>query len=93
MADNYNAEIMAAQEDMQTLTDREFQRRYNATKRQYKAVITGLDQLTEVVQALQEPSPMDIDSDLIDNVRCVVDDLVRLLERMHMASYWAGEEE
>ena len=87
-----NAEISVAKDDLMSLDDAEFAHRYKATKRQYKAVLKALEWMNEAVYVLGIPGPMDIDSDIIDDTKCTIEDFERLLERMHSAAYWKSEE-
>jgi hypothetical protein len=88
-----NPEILAGKEDLLNLSERDFLRRYSASKRQYKAIVETVEQLFETADALDEQSPLDIDSDVIDDLRYTAENLLKILERMHMASYWESEQE
>jgi hypothetical protein len=77
--------------DLEKLTEEEFEGRYKATKRLYKALINSFPILHEVHQALQDPNPLEIDPDVTDAVRYLIDDLSVLMDQMHMASYWEKE--
>ena len=87
-----SAEVHEAKEDLINLDDIDFEHRYKATKRQYKAVLKSIEWLNEAVYVLSVPGPMDIDSDIVDDAKCTIEDFVRLLERMHSAAYWRSEE-
>jgi hypothetical protein len=86
-------EIEIAKQDLDSLDEHDFEQRYKATKRQYKAVLKSIEWLNEAVYVLGIPGPMDIDLDTIDDAKCTIEDLGRLLERMHMAAYWKSEEQ
>lgn len=86
-------EVLEAQADLINLDEHDFEHRYKATKRQYKAVLKSIEWLKEAVYVLRMPGSMDIDSDITDDAQCTIDDFVRLLERMHLAAYWRSEEQ
>jgi hypothetical protein len=91
--DKHHDEIQAAKEHLTTLSDHDFEIQYKATKRTYKAVLRSLEWLSEAVEVLEKPGLMDVDWDVLDTAKCCIEDFSRLLERMHMASYWKGEEQ
>lgn len=86
-------EIAEAKQDLLSLDEHDFEHRYKATKRQYKAVLKSIEWLKEAVYVLGVPGPMDIDSDIVDDAKCTIDDFIALLERMHSAAYWRSEEQ
>lgn len=82
-----------AKADLKSLTDDQFEDRYKVTKRLYVALIRSFPVLTELREALSEPNPMEIDSDLEDGIRFTIVDLAELVEQMRMASYWEQEQQ
>jgi hypothetical protein len=84
-------DIEAAKVDLDTLSEDEFQTRYKSSKSLYRALIIGIEVLKEVQQALTEPTPLEIDSEIIDATYMLMEDFGNLMEQMHMASYWERE--
>jgi len=78
--------------DLENLSDDDFQERYKATKRQFKAIVAALKTLHEVGESLaEEGGPADINYEIIDATRYLIDDYEQLLEQMSMAAYWQKE--
>ena len=82
-----------AQQDLKDLPDAEFVQKYKATKRFYRAISKAHDWVLEAILMLQGSNLLDVDEEVIDTANVVVDDMGTLLERMHMAAYWKGEED
>ena len=87
-----HADVLRAKEDVATLSDEEFQRRYKTTKKVYSALIKGIEALQEVAVVLREPGAMEYDFDIIDTTEYLIEEFGELMEQMHMASYWEQEE-
>jgi hypothetical protein len=91
--EQYAEEMAQAQDDLKTFTDEDFEHKYKATKRFYRAISKSLEWLQEAIHLMEKPNPLDIDIDVIEDAEMTVEDFMRLMERMHMAAYWKGEEE
>ena len=80
-----------AQYDLANLSEEEFLDRYKATKLQYQTVLTAMRDLQKVNDVLSEMGALSVDSELGENTEMLIADYARLLEQMHMASYWERE--
>jgi hypothetical protein len=80
-----------AHSDLTDLTEEEFQYRYKATKAQYIALENAIKELQKANEALQEMSALNIDPEIAENTQMLIEDYARLLDQMHMASYWERE--
>jgi hypothetical protein len=86
-----NDSFQEAQRDLEELPDDEFLYRYKATKQQYQTLLTAIHELEKANAALSELGALAIDPEIGDNTTMLIDDYSRLLEQMHMASYWERE--
>ena len=77
--------------DYENLNEEDFQERYKATKRQFKAILNALKALHEAGDALAEEGPMEMNYEIVDATRYLIDDYENLLEQMSMAAYWQKE--
>ena len=80
-----------AQADLASMSEEEFQYHYKATKAQYTAIVDALRELQKANEALQEMGALSIDTEISENTVMLMEDYARLLEQMHMASYWERE--
>lgn len=80
-----------AQADLTGQTEEEFQYHYKATKAQYSALVDAMRELQKANEALQAMVSLNIDPEISENTVMLIEDYARLLEQMHMASYWERE--
>jgi hypothetical protein len=80
-----------AQTDLTGMSEEEFQYHYKATKSQYNALANAMSELQKANEALQEMGALNIDPEISENTLMLMEDYARLLEQMHMASYWERE--
>ncbi len=80
-----------AQADIAGMTEDEFQYHYKATKSQYTALATAMRELQKANEALQEMGALNIDPEISENTLMLMEDYCRLLDQMHIASYWERE--
>ena len=80
-----------AQSDMTELSDDEFLYRYKATKTQYQTILAAIKELHKANEALSQMGALAIDPEIGENTTLLIEDYTRLLDQMHMASYWERE--
>ena len=83
--------MIAAEADLANLSEDQFLNRYKATKRLYRTLVSGLTTLKDAYDQLQQPGPMEFDSEVIDSTMFLMQDFAGLLDQMYMASYWEQE--
>jgi hypothetical protein len=80
-----------AQDDLESLSEEDFMLRYKAVKRHYKAILNAMRELQIANEVLSEMGALAIDPEIGDNTQLLIEDYTRLLDQMHMASYWERE--
>jgi hypothetical protein len=80
-----------AQNDLVALDDSEFLYHYKATKQQYSTLVSAIKELQKASDALSDMGALAIDPEIGENTTLLIEDYTRLLEQMHMASYWERE--
>ena len=80
-----------AKTDLTELSEEDFLYRYKATKKQYQTLADAIRILQTANDALSEMGALAIDPEIGENTTLLIDDYTRLLDQMHMASYWERE--
>ena len=77
--------------DLDQYTEDEFRLHYKATKKQYAGLVNSIKSLTETYRLLEDPGPIEIDYDILNNIELLIQDFVDLLDQMHLAAEWERE--
>lgn len=83
--------IAEALSNAKTMTDKEFEVAYKATKKQYLASVNCVDSLYHTITELEADAIGEELSDMIEILKVSFDDLSSYLERLHMARYWSED--
>ena len=74
--------------DLDQYTEEEFRLHYKSTKSQYLCLRDSIKQLTKTYRELEQPGPLEMDPDVLNNIEYLIQDFTDLLEQMHLAAEW-----